>query len=276
MKVILAETLGFCGGVSKAVNLIYSELDKDNDAEIFMEGPIIHNRSVIEDLESRGVRLLKENSNIIGHKVIVRAHGITPEVQNSIKNRGAEVVDGTCPIVKASQTKIKKFSSIGYFTVIAGDKGHAEVIGLVGQASGNCLVVAKISDIDGNYFPEKTILISQTTFSKSEFFEIEGVLKKKCPTLKTLCTICGATKERQDAVIELAKKVEAIIVVGGITSSNTKRLKIAVENLVPTWLIEDDEGLPEEIKNYSIVGVTGGASTPDNIIKKVVEKLRSY
>jgi len=276
MKVIQAEILGFCGGVRKAVNMIYSELDKNKGSKIFMEGPIIHNRSVIGDLESKGVRLLDEYSAINGDKVVVRAHGITPKVQKSIESRGGEVVDGTCPIVKASQVKISKFSSNGYFIVIAGDKGHAEVIGLVGQAPGNCLVVAKTSDIVDLDFPEKTVLISQTTFSKPEFEKIELVLKKKCPTLKTLCTICGATKERQDAVIELATKVDAIIVVGGITSSNTKRLKTAVEGIVPTWLIEDANGLPEEIKAYNCVGVTAGASTPDNIIEGVIAKLESF
>lgn len=276
MKVILADTLGFCAGVRKAVNLIYSELDKNDKEKIYMEGPIIHNRSVIEDLQSKGVNLLSDDKNILGDKVVVRAHGITPELELSIKNRGGSVVDGTCPIVKASQLKIRKYVDDGYFIVISGDKGHAEVIGLVGQAPGHTLVVASVLDLKGHSFPPKTLLISQTTFSKPEFYDIEAALKSLCPTLKTLCTICNATKDRQDAVIELAKKVDAIIVVGGKTSSNTKRLKMAVENIVPTWLIEDALEIPEDIKTFNTVGVTAGASTPDNVISDVVTELESF
>lgn len=276
MKVVLADTLGFCAGVRKAVNLIYKELDINKSGDIYMEGPIIHNRIVIEDLESKGASLLTSDCDITGDKVVVRAHGITPAVEKEIISRGATVVDGTCPIVKASQIKIGKYNKEDYFIVISGDKGHAEVIGLVGQAPVNTLVVAGPEDLLGHNFPEKTLLISQTTFSKPEFFTIETALKKMCPTLKTLCTICGATKERQDAVIDLASKVDAIIVVGGKTSSNTKRLKSSVEKMVPVWLIEDETTIPEEIKSYDIVGVTAGASTPDNVITEVVRVLESY
>ncbi len=275
MKVILSETYGFCGGVRKAVNLIYSELDKDSGENILMEGPIIHNNNVINDLKSKGVKLLNDTSKLEGKKVVVRAHGITPLIEKDITQKGGIIVDGTCPIVKKSQIMIKKYAEEGYFIVIAGDKGHAEVIGLVGQAPSKCCVVANPQDLNNFIYPQKTLLLCQTTFSKPEFFEIEKVLLKKCPTLKTICTICGATNERQEAVIDLAKKVDAVIVVGGLTSSNTKRLMHAVEEIVPVWLVEDSMGLPEQIKKYQTVGVTAGASTPDNVINEVVRKLES-
>lgn len=273
MKVVLANTLGFCGGVRKAVNKIYSELENTDGNNIFMEGPIIHNNSVIDDLESKGVRLLNEADNIIGKKVVVRAHGITPGLEHDIKKRGGYIVDGTCPIVKASQNKIKQYAMDGYFIVISGDKGHAEVIGLVGQAPENSIVVASSKDLQGHLYPEKTLLISQTTFSRPEFEEIEKHLKSLCPTIISLCTICDATKKRQDSVIELSNQVDAIIVVGGLTSSNTKRLKTAAQEFVPTWLIEDAEGIPLEIYNFEVVGVTAGASTPDWVIEKVLDTL---
>jgi 4-hydroxy-3-methylbut-2-en-1-yl diphosphate reductase len=275
MKVVLANTLGFCGGVRKAVNKIYSELDKIDGNNIFMEGPIIHNNSVITDLESKGVRLLNSTDNIIGKKIVVRAHGITPQLEDEIVHRGGSVVDGTCPIVKASQKKIKQYAADGYFIVISGDKGHAEVIGLVGQAPDNSIVVASSKDLQGHVYPQKTLLISQTTFSRPEFEEIEKHLKVLCPTLTSLCTICDATKKRQDSVIELSSRVDAIIVVGGLTSSNTKRLKVAAQEYVPTWLIEDVKGIPSEIYNYETVGVTAGASTPDWVIQEVTEKLNN-
>ena len=206
MKVILAKTLGFCAGVKKAVDLIYRELESTSGSSIIMEGPIIHNSNVISDLESKGVSLLENSEFLDRKKIIVRAHGITPAAQSDIVNRGGEIVDGTCPIVKASQTKIKKFKGDGYFIVIAGDRGHAEVIGLVGYAPESSMVIGSISDIPNFNFPKKTLLIAQTTFSRPEFDTIEAELKQRCPTLKTLCTICGATKERQDSVRELAKK----------------------------------------------------------------------
>ncbi len=274
MKVVLAETLGFCGGVKKAVDLMYSTVSEFGGKSVLMEGPIIHNRLVIEDLGEKGSHLLSDSDDIVGKKVVVRAHGITPEVEKSIISRGGEIVDGTCPIVISSQIKIKKYVDDGFFIVLAGDKGHAEVIGLVGQAPDDIFVVARKEDLDGMSFPKKTLYMSQTTFSKPEFYEIESELKKICPTLKTLCTICGATKQRQDAVVRLAQEVEAVIVVGGLTSSNTKRLKIAAEKFVPTWLIECESDIPDDIKKFGIVGVTAGASTPDNVINAVVEKLK--
>ncbi|OQY37143.1 MAG: 4-hydroxy-3-methylbut-2-enyl diphosphate reductase [Spirochaetaceae bacterium 4572_7] len=275
MEVILAETLGFCGGVKKAVNLMYKTVKNSNNTLIYMEGPIIHNRIVIEELEEKGVQLLNKDHDIKGAKVVVRAHGVSPEVHEDIINRGAEVVDGTCPIVLASQIQISKHAADGYFVVIAGDKGHAEVIGLVGHAKDRVLVVGSVEDLKGYTFPLKTLLISQTTFSKPEFYKIEEALKRVCPSLKSLCTICGATKERQDAVITLAKKVDALIVVGGLTSSNTKRLKLAAQQYTDTWLIESAADIPKEIVNYSVVGVSAGASTPDSVISEVVEKLKS-
>ncbi|MBN2617959.1 MAG: 4-hydroxy-3-methylbut-2-enyl diphosphate reductase [Spirochaetales bacterium] len=273
MKVILADTYGFCGGVKKAVNLIYSQLNECEGTNILMEGPIIHNNSIIKDLDSKGVKLLGDNKDLKNKKIVVRAHGITPQKEVQIKNWGGEIVDGTCPIVKASQLKIKKYAQDGYFIVITGDIGHAEVIGLVGYAPESSVVVASTQDLQNKHFPPKTVLISQTTFSKPEFYKIEKELKDICPTLETLCTICSATKDRQDSVKRLADEVDAIIVVGGINSSNTKRLKLAVEDKVPTWLIEDSSEIPKEISKYKTVGVTAGASTPDFIINQVVTAL---
>lgn len=273
MKVVLAKTLGYCAGVKKAVDKMYSTLDKTKGSNIVMDGPIIHNRSVVEDLADKGVQLLKDSADIAGKKVVIRAHGITPKAEEIIINKGGELVDGTCPIVKASHKKIKKYYDDGFFVVISGDKGHAEVIGLVGYASDRSVVVANKEDLKNYSYPEKTLLISQTTFSKPEYLEIESELKKMCPTLKSLCTICNATKDRQDAVKELAKDVDAIIIVGGLNSSNTKRLKKLAEEFVPAWLIEDKKGIPEAIKKYKLVGVSAGASTPDYVIEEVVKEL---
>ncbi|QEN04246.1 4-hydroxy-3-methylbut-2-enyl diphosphate reductase [Thiospirochaeta perfilievii] len=276
MRVKLASTLGFCGGVKKAVDLIYKELESVNGKDIFMEGPIIHNSSVIKDLEDKGVSLLSQDDELNNKKVLIRAHGVTPQLEESLIKRGGEILDGTCPIVKSSQKKIRDYSERGYYIVICGDKGHGEVIGLVGYAPNSSVVVGTESDLKDLVLPEKTVLISQTTFSKGEFTKIEVSLRQKCPTLEVLNTICGATKQRQDAVVELAQEVDVIIVVGGLNSSNTKRLKKAVEDVVPTWLIEDYTDIPKEIKKYEVVGVTAGASTPDSVIDRVVKELKSY
>ncbi len=273
MKVVLAETLGFCRGVKNAVDLVYSEVDRVGGENVFMEGPVIHNRILIEDLESRGVNLLKDSVDVKGKSILIRAHGVTPEVESSILDRGGKIVDGTCVIVKASQKKINKYVSEGYYIVITGDKGHPEVIGLVGQAPDSISVVSCKADILDLNLPEKTMLLSQTTFSKKEFYLIETEIKKICPTLKSLCSICGATKIRQDAVKNLVQKVEAIIVIGGLASSNTIRLHRVAAEYVPSWLVESYLDIPDEIKKYKSVGIAAGASTPNRLIKEVVDFL---
>lgn len=274
MKVILADTLGFCKGVESAVNLIYSEVNRIGGKNVLMEGPVIHNRILIEDLESKGVQILNNESDIKDKSVVIRAHGVTPALETSLIKKGARIVDGTCAIVKASQNKIKKYVSEGYYVVITGDQGHPEVIGLIGQAPESIVVISSVEDLEGIILPEKTLLVSQTTFSKPEFYKIESEIKKICPTLKSICTICGATKIRQEAVKKLAREVDAIVIVGGLTSSNTKRLKRVAEEYVPAWLVETYRDIPEEVKKYEVVGVTAGASTPSNIIEEVVDALR--
>lgn len=270
MKVVLAETLGFCKGVENAVDLIYKEVEKVGGNNVFMEGPIIHNRIVVEDLNSKGTMLLGNESDIKGKSVVIRAHGVSPKLEEELLAKGANIVDGTCAIVKASQNKIKKYVAEGYHIVISGDAGHPEVVGLIGQAPDSINVVSSVDDIKELTIPEKTLLISQTTFSKPEFFNIEEELKKICPTLKSICSICGATKIRQEAVKKLAKEVEAIVVIGGLKSSNTKRLQRLANEFVPAWLVETYEDIPDEIKKFNKVGVAAGASTPNNLIKEVV------
>lgn len=275
MIVKLAETLGFCKGVENAVDLIYKEVENVGGDNVFMEGPIIHNRVLVEDLYSRGARLLDDDRDLSGKSVVVRAHGITPSLESDLLSRGANLVDGTCAIVKASQKKINKYVGEGYYIVITGDKGHPEVKGLVGQAPESISVVSTLEDVSQLNLPEKTLLISQTTFSKEEFYIIEGAIKEICPTLKSLCSICGATKLRQMAVKKLAQEVEAIIVVGGLTSSNTKRLQKAAEEFVPAWLVETYRDIPKEISEYQVVGVAAGASTPNILIDEVADYLKA-
>lgn len=275
MKVVLAETLGYCKGVEKAVDLIYTEVEQVGGENVLMEGPVIHNRILIEDLYSKGVKLLDKCSSLQGKSVVIRAHGVTPELEKSIKDKGAKIVDGTCAIVKASQQKINKYVSEGYYIVITGDKGHPEVIGLIGQAPDSITVVSSVEDARNIEIPEKTLLLSQTTFSKPEFYKIESTIREFCPKLKSICSICGATNIRQEAVRKLANEVDAIIIVGGLTSSNTKRLKKVAMEYVPAWLVETYNDIPEEIKKYKTVGVAAGASTPSNLIKEVVDFLQS-
>ncbi len=275
MKVILAETLGFCRGVETAVDLIYKEIEDIGGEKVFMEGPVIHNRILVEDLESKGVKLLDENININGASVVVRAHGITPELEHGILLRGGKIVDGTCAIVKSSQKKIKKYVDEGFNIIISGDKGHPEVVGLLGQAPKKIQIVSSVDDVNKLKIYEKTILMSQTTFSKNEFYKIEEAIKKICPTLKSLCTICGATKKRQEAVRKLGPLVDVIIVIGGLKSSNTIRLQRVAEEFGPSWLVESYKDIPEEINKYNTVGIAAGASTPKKLIDEVVEYLES-
>lgn len=276
MEIIRAEIMGYCMGVRRAVEKASHQAQKKEREKLFMAGPIIHNSRVIRQFSEWGVEVLKDESQLEGAEVYIRTHGLPPSVVERYKKEGAEIYDYTCPRVKASQYRIKKRVEEGYFIVIAGDAGHSEVVGLLGYAGKHSAVVATIQEAEELDFPDKSYLLSQTTFSEGEFNEIKRVLLQKNPSLVWDNTICDATAQRQSAVMELAEKCEAIIVVGGLNSSNTKRLKKLAEERVPAWHIEEAEEIPEEIYNYSVVGVTSGASTPDELVDEVIKKLKKH
>jgi len=276
MRVIVAEKAGFCMGVRNALDKALAAAESSS-GEVYTLGPLIHNERVVQTLERRGVRCRKDLAGVTHGKVVIRAHGTTREKRAELESRGLEVVEGTCPHVLRSQRLAAEWSGKGYFVVIAGDKDHAEVVGLMGHCTNGCAVVSHAAEVDGLRLPEKVCIIAQTTFNESLLGEIASRVKLLRPEAQVLPTICRATAERQEEVVRLSREVEAVVVVGDKGSANTRRLaEVASATGKPTFLVEGAEDLDAEaLSRYSVVGVTAGASTPSWVIQSVVEQLEA-
>ena len=282
MTVILADVLGYCMGVRRAVESAIASIDKAND--VYTLGPLIHNKTALNSLENKGLKVLNENKAEdakIGSTVIIRAHGVPPSVNEILKKRECTIINATCPRVTASQKNAARYASMNYTVILAGDSNHGEVIGIAGY-SGNKFYLVQDSEDAKKLLPpedadENAILLSQTTFSPQEFEKIAEIIKEKYKNLKVMNTICPATKERQDSLLRLCPLVEGVLVVGGKNSANTKRLlQTAKENCSKAALIETADEIPEDFFKLQIVGITAGASTPDSAIEEVKNALTSH
>ena len=282
MTVILADVLGYCMGVRRAVESAIASIDKAND--VYTLGPLIHNKTALNFLEKKGLKVLNENKAEdakIGSTVIIRAHGVPPSVNEILKKRECTIINATCPRVTASQKNAARYASMNYTVILAGDSNHGEVIGIAGY-SGNKFYLVQDSEDAKKLLPpedadENAILLSQTTFSPQEFEKIAEIIKAKYKNLKVMNTICPATKERQDSLLRLCPLVEGVLVVGGKNSANTKRLlQTAKENCSKAALIETSDEIPEDFFKLQIVGITAGASTPDSAIEEVKNALMSH
>ena len=272
-------------GVRRAVELAIAETDKKNIKQVFTLGPLVHNPAVLCALEKRGVKVLNEPPFILpaGSSIIIRAHGIAPEIELSLHGKNRHIVDATCPKVKASQLKAKELSLAGYSLFLAGEAHHAEIESILGYA--NPAPVFTIADADearvaaaelcNQNSGAKTALLGQTTISEEEYKNIGGEIKKYFPNLEIVQSICNATKDRQQALRRLLDQVDAVIVAGGRESANTRRLfAIAQESGKPCVLVEDAAGLPEEFFSCKNIGITAGASTPDSVIAEIEKVLQ--
>jgi 4-hydroxy-3-methylbut-2-enyl diphosphate reductase len=252
-------------------------------------GPLIHNPQVLDDLKKRGVEVLDENKlpkDLKGMVVIIRAHGISPALEAELGARGARLLDATCPKVKANQMKAQVLSQAGYQIFLAGEECHGEVIGIMGYAR-SCIVVANPGEasaeaerlskaLPAGGFAGKTALIGQTTISQDEYRAMGEGIRAYFPQLEVIDTICGATRDRQEALASLCGSVDAVIVAGGRESSNTRRLLAIARGLgKPAWLAESAAELPPEIYDYERVGLSAGASTPDQVIAGIEQALEA-
>ena len=297
--ILRAKVLGFCMGVRRAVRLAYRAAD--SAGRVCTLGPLIHNPQVLDDLKARGVETLPENGgesrlpeNLEGVSVVVRAHGVGPETERELRRRGAVLIDATCPRVKTCQLKAMALAEAGYLLFLAGEKTHAEISGIVGYAEAGalrrgdcrpeCVVVGNAAEalaeaerLAAKLRAEnpKTALIGQTTISETEYRDIAGAVAKVFPALEVAQTICTATRERQDSLRELLAGVDALVVVGGRESANTRRLfAIAEAAGKPCVLAESADDVPPEFRAAGTVGITAGASTPDAVIDAVELALR--
>lgn len=279
MKIVLARSAGFCMGVKLAIEMAETEAEKEGRT-IYTHGPLIHNPQELEVLRTKGIVPLDEAAPVPNAPVIVRAHGVAPEVRDRLNAEAERLVDATCPKVSAIQNQIAAYSRDGYTVIIAGDPDHPEVVGLVGHATGPTHVIRKPEDVDE--LPEleppgKAILVAQTTQDEINYEKISERFLARYPEGEALSTICRATHRRQSEVRQMVTEVDAMVVVGGRNSANTKRLyEISREGGVTAWLVESAAELDAEaLKPFETIGVTAGASTPEWIIREVLDKLAS-
>lgn len=280
-----ARVLGYCMGVRRAVDAVLRALADYPDKTVYTYGPLIHNPVTMRLLEEKGVHIVdpdKElNSQIKPHcPIIIRAHGISPEKRQELADCNAIIIDATCPRVIASQRRAAQYAEKGFTVILAGDKDHGELIGIRGYAlavpNGRCLTVQTAAEAQALELGEEAaVLIAQTTIKRSEYRAIAEILRKKIPDLTVLETICPATDERQEALLELIKEVEAVVIIGGRTSANTRRLlQTAAGSGKPAWLAETAEDIPQELYRYRTVGLAAGASTPDSSIDAIQDALQ--
>ena len=279
-----AKVLGYCMGVRRAVEAVYRALAKYPDKTVYTYGPLIHNPVTMRLLEARGVRIVNPDEELKSQitpesPIIIRAHGIAPQKRQELIACGAIIIDATCPRVIASQLRAVQYSQKGYTVILAGDKNHGELIGIKGYAlsvpHSKCIIVQTAAEAEKlQYDKAPTVLIAQTTIKREEYRAIAEILRNKIPNLAVLETICPATDERQEALLELVKEVDAILVIGGSNSANTRRLlQTALDSDKPAWLVESTDDIPQEVYQYRTIGLAAGASTPDSSIDAIEERL---
>ena len=280
MKVIKAKTAGFCFGVKRAVDTVYKQVDTCN-GPIYTYGPIIHNEEVVKDLESKGVVVLRTEEdldNIFEGTVIIRSHGVKKRIYDKLETKGIRVVDATCPFVKKIHNIVQKESAAGKYILIIGNPDHPEVIGIRGWAGEHAAVIQNADDIENIDFSkkEKICVVSQTTFNYNKFKDLVEIIKKKSYDIIVLNTICNATIERQTEAESIAESVDAMIVIGDKHSSNTQKLfEICRKACNNTYYIQTLGDLDlNQLGSVETVGITEGASTPNNIIEEVQNNVR--
>ena len=229
MKVIVAKTAGFCFGVERAVEQVYEQIEKNDGIPIYTYGPIIHNEEVVKDLEEKGVRVIETEEELKALKdcvVIIRSHGVGKHIYDLLTERGIRIVDATCPFVKKIHRIVKEENEKGRRVIIIGNERHPEVEGIKGWGNENTIVVENEEQIEKLSFEtkEKLSIVSQTTFNYKKFQDLVEKFLKKGYDSSVLNTICNATQERQSEAREIASEVDAMIVVGGKSSSNTQKL----------------------------------------------------
>src|SRR5918993_793512 len=276
MQVLLAEEYGFCFGVERAVEMVEGALSEG--ATVRTLGPLIHNTQEIGRLEAGGVRTIDAPTEVgAGITAVIRAHGVTPEVQRELEARAQHVVDATCPFVPKVQKLAERAAAEGRDVVVVGSPDHPEMIGVKGYAPQHAYVVRDASEVASLPPLHAPLVVSQTTLKLNTFLEAaEAVRAKSDSEPQVVNTICSATRDRQDAARALAGEVDAFYIIGGKHSSNSlKLLSVCQEQCKKSFLIETPEEIdPADVRGAECVGVTAGASTPNWLIEQVVARLK--
>lgn len=281
MEIEIAKNAGFCFGVKRAIDSAYDLLSGTNE-KLYSIGPLIHNEVVTSSLKSKGLIELndeKEISKLTGEKVIIRTHGIEKDAYETLKNNANDIVDLTCPFVSKIHSLVKEYSEEGYKIIVIGDKDHPEVKGIVSYAKSPIFVVINEEDIKGLPIDknDKVFIVFQTTTNVSNAQKLVDILKDLFYNYRLANTICNATQNRQDEVMELAKVCDVMLIIGSKNSSNTRKLfEISSKYCKNTYLLNSKE----DTKNISIdksakVGVSAGASTPEYLIEEIINNVRN-
>lgn len=276
MEILLAKSAGFCFGVHNAI-------EKASTAallgeKVFTYGPIIHNNQVVQDLMSKGVNVINKIDDVEkDFSVIIRSHGISKEEYDNLNAKGANIIDATCPYVKNIHKIVEEKCNSGYKIIIIGDPDHPEVKGINGWCSNSGTIINNEEDISYIKTNEKLCIVSQTTFSQEKWYRLVSKIIKLSREILIYNTICSATQIRQNEALELSKEVDAMIIIGGPESSNSRKLyEICKNSCERTMFIETEKDLNlHDLEGINIVGITAGASTPDYIIKNVIDKIGS-
>lgn len=278
MNVILAESAGFCFGVQRAVDVVKKQI-QEGSKPLYTYGPIIHNEEVVREFEENGVQVMEENKEDAyeAGTVIIRSHGVTRAVEDTLKSKGHNIIDATCPFVKKIHRAVDEHSKAGEHIVIIGNPDHPEVRGIVGWINGDDYTVIPDEKAAADFSVNTHMsicIVSQTTFNHNKFQELVEIIKQKGYHIIVLNTICDATNKRQVEAAEIAAKVDAMLVIGSKNSSNTQKLyEICKTKCNNTYYIQTADDLkPSDLSSIESVGITAGASTPNNIIEEVQKK----
>jgi 4-hydroxy-3-methylbut-2-enyl diphosphate reductase len=272
LKITIADNAGFCYGVMRAIKMAENAIDKYK--KMYSLGPIIHNPQVVEEYEKKGLKVLEDLEDADA-PILIRSHGVPPEVYNKIKDKNIDYIDATCPFVKEAQDYAREMYNEGYTIVIFGDKNHPEVKAHLGYANYNAYIIDNPEDAK-QIFSDKIGVISQTTQSVENFAKTVAELSKNAKQIKVYNTICDATEKRQESAEELSKKSDIMIVIGGKNSANTRKLyEICRQYCEKSYHIETESEI--EIgwfEGVERVGITAGASTPSYMIERVYNYIK--
>ena len=282
LKIILAQPRGFCAGVERAIEIVEKAL-QIYGPPVYVRHEIVHNKRVVNNLSSKGAIFVKELDQIPeGAVTVFSAHGVAQRVEDTAKFRNLPVLDATCPLVAKVHKEGQRYSKDGFEVILIGHEGHPEVEGTMGRISGPVYLVSNTEDVKKLKVknPNKLSYVSQTTLSVDDTRDIIKALQDRFPKIigPDVKDICYATQNRQSAVRDLVKNVDLVLVVGARNSSNSNRLKdIGSESGVNTYLIETaDDMLTDWFSNVESVGITSGASTPDELVKEVIDKISTF
>lgn len=276
MKITVSKFAGFCSGAKRAYEMTIENAKTNKNLHIL--GDLLHNQDIIKKIKSLGIKKIGSVEDVTNGFLIVTAHGDRKEIFDKAKNKGLNIINTTCPKVIKIQQLVKKFYNDGRPIIIFGDKNHKEVQGINGWCDNKALIISNEKDLDRVDFKKLSgaILVSQTTQKSAVFKRITKIIQDKIQNIRIFDTICDATKNRQDEIKKIAKNNDAVIVVGGKKSANSKKLFEIAQSINPkSFFIENAEEL--KLNNFSglkSVGITAGASTPDWAIKEVYNKLK--